>query len=262
MIQKFEFISYTTSNKVAVISFNRPDCYNAMNRTMKLEIIDALKEANYDDQVFSIIITHQGKAFSSGQDLNDRTVNPEEKIDLGMTLQTEWNPLVNAIYSSKKLVLAAVNGVVAGAGMSVALTCDYICCAPKTKFVSGFAQIGLCPDAGSSFLFAQSLGYPKSLEYFLSGTPLMSEDLLVLNLINQISENPFENVMNYAQKLSSLPPLAVYAIKQNLRYAQNHGRTETIERETHIQRYLGNTLDYREGVKAFIEKRPAQFKGQ
>jgi enoyl-CoA hydratase/carnithine racemase len=90
----------------------------------------------------------------------------------------------------------------------------------------------------------------------------MSEDLLVLNLINQISENPFENVMNYAQKLSSLPPLAVYAIKQNLRYAQNHGRTETIERETHIQRYLGNTLDYREGVKAFIEKRPAQFKGQ
>ena len=263
MSSQYETIKSENLGQTALITFNRPDCYNAMNKLMKNEIVQAIKTANKDTKIRSIILTGEGKAFSSGQDLNDRTVKAEHgPVDLGKTLETEWNPLVNAIYNSPKPVIAAINGVVAGAGVSVALTCDMLICVPKAKFVSGFAQIGLAPDAGSGHIMVKHLGYQKAYEFFLMGTQLLAEELMDKGLVNQISEAPLDEAKKLAEKINALPPLSVSMIKRNLHYAQDVSRQDCIERETYTQRFLGNSQDYQEGVKAFFEKRPAKFEGK
>ena len=247
---------------VAIIKFNRPDSYNSMNREMKLELIKTLKKLGQDSNVKSIILTGNGKAFSSGQDLNDRTVKSSEgPVDLGFTLETEWNPLVEAIRSNPKIVIAAINGVAAGAGLSVALSCDLKFTRPQIKFVCGFAQIGLVPDAGSSFILTKSLGYSKALEFILSGKPLLSEDLLNFGLINGINADEMEISLKAAHAIGELPPLAVFHVKKNLQFALDHSYEESLQRETALQRFLGRSHDYAEGVSAFFEKRKANFKG-
>ena len=248
-------------NGTCTITMNRPDVYNALNRETKLELISQIRKASRDEEVKSIILTGEGKAFSTGQDLNDRTVSGGPSVDLGYTLETEWNPLVMAIRESKKIVIGAINGVVAGAGISVALACDFIYAKDGIKFVSGFANIGLCPDAGSSFIFARALGYQKALEFFLTNAPLMSEDLEKAGMINYAGADFMDKVNDMAGKLNGMAPLSVENIKSNLQNALDQDFKESMRRETSTQRYLGNSKDYQEGLKAFFEKRKPEFKG-
>lgn len=250
-------------NGTCTITLNRPDVYNALTRDAKLELISQIRKAGRDESVKSIIITGSGKAFSTGQDLNDRTVQGGgEAVDLGYTLETEWNPLVNSIRECPKVVIGAINGVVAGAGMSVALACDFLFAAPGIKFVSGFAAIGLCPDAGSSFIFSRALGYQKALEFFLTNAPMMSEELHSAGLINHVGEDFLEKAKEMATKLNAMAPLSVENIKKNLQFALDQDFKESMRRETSTQRFLGNSQDYQEGLKAFFEKRKPEFKGQ
>jgi 2-(1,2-epoxy-1,2-dihydrophenyl)acetyl-CoA isomerase len=180
----FEFIETNIANNTLVITINREKVYNALNTKSKMEIIKAIKSAAKDDTVRSIVLTAKGKAFCSGQDLNDRTVNdPGKRVDIGKTIEEEWNPLVLAIRNSEKLVIGAINGVAAGAGLSVALACDIKVAAPGTRFICGFTQIGLAPDAGLSSALVRNLGYSKALEFSLMGKPLLAEDLEKFNLI-------------------------------------------------------------------------------
>ena len=163
----FKFINYKEENLTAIIEINRADVFNAMNVECKLEIIQAIKEANKNNNIRSIILTGAGKAFCSGQDLNDRNIQGKNgQIDLGHTLETEWLPLVNAIRDSKKIIIGAINGVCAGAGVSVAVACDLIIAKPNIKFVSAFSKLGLAPDAGSTYTFVRALGYQNALEFF------------------------------------------------------------------------------------------------
>lgn len=263
-MKAFEYILYEIQNGTALLTINRPDVYNAMNRSTKLELIEAITMANEDSKVRTLILTGQGKAFSSGQDLQDRAVmaNGGEAVDLGHTLNTEWNPLVSALRNSKKVVIGAINGVCAGAGLSVALACDFLIARPKVKFISGFAQIGLCLDAGSSHVLVRTLGYQKALGFSLLGEPLFSEDLVQVGLINAIEENEMAKAWEWTAKLNLLPPLAVERIKNNLQFAMDRNIQETIERETDSQRMLGKSWDYQEGVKAFFEKRKPHFQGR
>lgn len=242
------------------IKINRPEVYNALNLDAKMEIIQAIREANKDDEVRSLILTAEGKAFCSGQDLNDRNVQGE-KVDLGHTLKTEWNPLVNAIRNSKKLVIGAINGVAAGAGLSVAMACDLLVAKSGAKFVSGFSQLGLAPDAGSSFTFVKGLGHKQTLEFFLFNQPLFSEDLYAKGMINKVSDTPLEEARAMAVKINAMAPLSLELIKKNLQAAQENDFHNMIERETASQRFLGATNDYQEGLKAFFEKRKPQFSG-
>jgi 2-(1,2-epoxy-1,2-dihydrophenyl)acetyl-CoA isomerase len=241
---------------------NRPEMYNALNADAKMEVVQGIREANKNMAIRSIILTGKGKAFCTGQDLNDRSVQAiSGGVDLGHTLQTEWNPLVNSIRDSKKIVIAAVNGVCAGAGISVAIACDLLVSKPLVKFVGAFSKLGLAPDAGSTYTFARALGYQKAMEFFLMGIPLTAEEMLTAGLINAIDESPLERALSYASVINKLSPVSTETIKKNLKSALDSSYNQSMERETYTQRFLGNSSDYKEGLSAFLEKRDPQFTG-
>ena len=261
-MKTFENIKYEIINGTAVITINRPQVYNALNLQSKMEMISALSEANKDASVRSIILAAEGKAFCSGQDLNDRSVDASQgPVDIGHTLETEWNPLMNAIRNSDKLVIASIQGVCAGAGLSVALVCDLKIAAPGVRFISGFSQIGLAPDAGTSFMLVRQMGYTRALEFALLGKPLLSEQMLEYNYINRIAEVPLQAALELASEINNLAPLSVKMVKKNFQYANEKEFNEVLEREKYVQRYLGRTADYKEGVTSFLAKRKPQFKG-
>lgn len=258
----FETVKFEIKNGTAIITINRPQVYNALNVQGKLDIISAIREANKDTTVRSIILAAEGKAFCSGQDLNDRTVDASKgPVDIGHTIETEWNPLIQAIRTSDKLIIAAIQGVCAGAGLSVALAADMKIAAPGVRFISGFSQIGLAPDAGMSFMLVRQMGYTKALSFALLGKPLLSEEMLGYNFINSIAENPFEEALKLAGEINNLAPLSVKMVKKNFQYANEKDLSEVLDREKYVQRYLGFSQDYKEGVTAFLEKRKPQFKG-
>jgi 2-(1,2-epoxy-1,2-dihydrophenyl)acetyl-CoA isomerase len=259
----FEFIKYEINGRTAIITMNRPDVFNAMNVKTKKEIIDAIKNANKDSEVRTIILTGAGKAFTSGQDLNDRTVQASSgPVDLGHTVKTEWNPLIEAIRNSEKIVIAAINGVCAGAGLGVALACDLKISKPMVKFVSGFAQIGLTPDAGTSHILSRHLGYSKALEFAILGQPLLAEDMQSAGLVNLISEDEMSKAIEVAEKINNLAPKSISTIKKNFQFGMDHRFEAVSEKEMMSQRYLGWSKDYQEGVNAFLEKRKPIFKGE
>ena len=148
------------------INLNREKVYNALNRQAKLEIIEAINSAQDSSEIRAIILTANGKAFCTGQDLNDRTVSTSngEKPNLKKTLEEEWNPLINSIRNSSKIVIGAINGMAVGAGMSVALNCDYLICHPDTYFMAGFSKIGLAPDAGLTSVISSTYTRAQALE--------------------------------------------------------------------------------------------------
>lgn len=246
-----------------LITINRPDVYNALKAENKKEIERAIKAAGKMDEIKSLVLTAEGKAFCSGQDLNDRTVQGgENAVDLGKTLETEWNPLVQSMRQSKKPVIAAINGVVAGAGISVALSADLIIAKPGAKFVSGFSKLGLCPDAGSTYLLVRHLGYQRAMGAFYLNNPLTSENLVEVGLVNEITEDPKSRALEIAETLNQMAPLGLEIIKKNAQMAFEAAYNNVIETETASQRFLGASEDYQEGLKAFFEKRAPNFQGR
>ena len=258
----YETIDFKLDETVARITLNRPDRLNSFTGQMHEELRDALLRSA-DTRV--VILTGAGRAFCAGQDLNERTVASSDRpLDLGVTVETGWNPLIKALTGMAQPVIAQVNGVAAGAGANIALACDIVVAARSARFIQSFSAIGLIPDSGGSWILPRLVGQARAMGLALTGDPLPADKAEEWGLIWKCvdDEELAGEVDALAAKLASLPPLGLAAIKSIIR--STWGRT--LDEELHLQRdemrRLGFSEDYREGVSAFLEKRPANFTGR
>ena len=249
------------SGAIARITLNRPDRLNSFTVQMHEELRDAL--ANLGDARV-VILTGAGRGFCAGQDLNDRAVAPGETVDLGDTVEQCWNPLVRTLAAVPQPVIARVNGVAAGAGANIALACDIVVAAKSAKFIQSFSAIGLIPDSGGTWALPRLVGQARALGLALTGEPLPAEMAAEWGLIwKAVDDEALDaEVDAIADKLASLPPLGLAAIKEMIRSSWQHSLGEELDRQRDAMRRLGFTADYREGVAAFLEKRAPNFTGR
>jgi len=257
----YETIDFKIEGAIARITLNRPDRLNSFTAQMHSEMRDALDSLG-DARV--LILTGAGRGFCAGQDLNDRAVAPGEAVDLGVTVETSWNPLIRVLANLPQPVIARVNGVAAGAGANVALACDLVIAAKSAKFIQSFSALGLVPDSGGTWVLPRLVGQARALGLALTGDPLPAETAAEWGLIWKAVEDDAldAEVDALATKLASLPPLGLAAIKQMIRSSWQHSLDEELTHQRDAMRRLGYSEDYREGVAAFLEKRPAKFVGR
>ena len=257
----YETIDFVADGPIARLTLNRPDRLNSFTVRMHDEVGDALGRLG-DARV--VVLTGAGRGFCAGQDLNDRAVAPGETVDLGETVTQCWNPLVRALTSLPQPVIARVNGVAAGAGANIALACDIVVAAKSAKFIQSFSAIGLIPDSGGTWALPRLVGQARALGLALTGEPLAAEQAEQWGLIwKAVDDEALDaEVDAIARKLASLPPLGLAAIKDMIRTSWQYSLDEELERQAGAMRRLGFTQDYREGVAAFLEKRPPNFTGR
>jgi 2-(1,2-epoxy-1,2-dihydrophenyl)acetyl-CoA isomerase len=250
------------SGAIARITLNRPDRLNSFTAQMHQELRDALASV---DEARVVVLTGAGRGFCAGQDLNERTVaTGGHPTDLGVTVETSWNPLIETLTALPQPVIARVNGVAAGAGANIALACDLVVAAKSAKFIQSFSALGLIPDSGGSWHLPRLVGQARALGLALTGEPLPAEKAAEWGLIWKAVEDDAldSEVDEVATKFASLPPLGLAAIKSIIRTSSGRTLDQELDLQRDEMRRLGFTEDYREGVAAFLEKRPAQFKGK
>ncbi|MFD1795753.1 2-(1,2-epoxy-1,2-dihydrophenyl)acetyl-CoA isomerase [Paracoccus aurantiacus] len=255
----------TLEDGVLKLVLNRPDKLNSFNADMHLALRAGLERAERDREVRAVLLTGAGRAFCAGQDLGDRDPRKGGSApDLGATLDTYYNPNLRMIRGLPKPVICAVNGVAAGAGANIALACDIVLAAKSARFIQAFSKIGLVPDAGGSWSLPRILGEPRAKALALLAEPLGAEKAADWGLIWKAADDDAlqDEAMAIARKLAAGPTVGLGLTKQLIQQAAENGLSAQLDAERDAQRQAGRTADYREGVTAFLEKRPAEFKGK
>lgn len=259
---------YTTiltdlTDGIFTITLNRPEVYNAFNEQMTTDLQAAFKEAAKNDEIRVVILTGEGKAFCSGQDLKDAP-SGSGKRSLRDSLVRRYNPLIRAMRNLPKPIIASVNGVAAGAGCSLALACDYRICSKSAKLIEVFVRIGLVPDSGSSWFLVKYLGIAKAFELAATGRDIDSEEAEELGLVNKVvaADELKDETMKIAKTFAAGPTKAYGYIKKMMDKAANMSLDEALDYEVYMQEAAGRTADYTNAVEAFREKKKAEFKGK
>jgi 2-(1,2-epoxy-1,2-dihydrophenyl)acetyl-CoA isomerase len=247
----------------SVITLNRPERLNSFNELQHRELRAALEACAADAGVRAIVLTGAGRGFCAGQDLSDRDPSISgERPDLGKTLETWYNPLVRQIRAMQKPVVCAVNGVAAGAGANIALACDIVIAARSATFIQAFSKIALIPDAGGTYWLTRLVGEARAKALALTAQPLSAQDAADWGLIWKAvdDERLMEEAAGLATSFAAGPTHAYGLIKQAIHAASTNSLDEQLDLERRLQREAGMSDDYKEGVSAFLQKRPANYR--
>lgn len=256
----YQTIRLTHTDGYAVIAMNRPDVMNALNTQMRAELLHAVKAA--ETSARAIVLTGEGRAFCSGQDLGDGA--SVASANLERTLRDEYEPLLKAIFDCQVPTIAAVNGPAAGAGANLALAADVVIASENAVFLQAFARIGLIPDAGGTYWLPRQIGFARAMGAALFAEPVSAKQAVEWGMIwEAVPEAGFEaHWRRRAATLAAGPTVAYRHAKEALRQSYSNTMEEQLLLEARLQGRCGKTRDFREGVMAFLEKRPAQYEGR
>ena len=256
-------IEIKIENNVATITFNRPETFNSFNREMALLLQKKLDDCNVNDEVRAIVLTGNGKAFCAGQDLNEVT-SPEQNPGFRKILEEHYNPIIERIRAIEKPIIAAVNGVAAGAGANIALACDIVVAIETASFIQAFSKIGLIPDSAGTFFLPRLIGFQKASALMMLGDKVSAKDAEQLGMLYKVfaSEAFEDEVGKLAFKLAHMPTKALGFTKRLLNDSMENTLDQQLAMESDLQIEAAESEDYQEGVNAFIEKRKPVFKGK
>jgi 2-(1,2-epoxy-1,2-dihydrophenyl)acetyl-CoA isomerase len=255
-------IELKIENNVAWISLNRPEVFNSFNREMAFLLQETLDNCANDTNVRAIVITGNGKAFCAGQDLKEVT-DPELNPGFRKILEEHYNPIIQKIRTIEKPIIAAVNGVAAGAGANIALACDIVVAVEQASFIQAFSKIGLIPDSAGTFFLPRLIGLQKASALMMLGDKVTADEALNMGMIYKIYPIAFfeEEVMKLATTLANMPTKALGLTKRLLNQSMSNNLEQQLALESDLQIEASSSNDYKEGVTAFVEKRKPEFKG-
>jgi 2-(1,2-epoxy-1,2-dihydrophenyl)acetyl-CoA isomerase len=261
----YETIAVETADHVCTITLDRPDTFNAFSDQLTTDLAEALKQAERDRDVRVVVLTGSGKAFSSGQDLaelKDRYV-PGYVPELSRDLHKRYNPIIRRVCGMPKPVIAAVNGVAAGAGCSLALACDLRIASEHASFIEVFINVGLIPDSGSSYFLPRLVGHARAMELACTGRKVKADEAERLGLVNKVvpADALVDETNALAATLAGMPAKAIALTKRLFNQSLGHDLDQQLEAEAFAQETAGLTSDHMEGVMAFLEKRKPEFTG-
>ena len=257
----YNSIKFSINEGVATICLNRPDVFNAFNEEQSFEMQSALKAVKKDDKIRVLVITGEGRAFCSGQDL--KSIAGSKNRSLSESLYKRYNPMIKALRNLEKPIICRLNGVAAGAGASLAFACDFIVASEKSSFVEAFVGVGLVLDSGSSYFLPRLVGTQRAFEMATMGNKIKAQQAFEWGMVNRLvpHEQLDQTVEEVAEYYSKAPTKAIGMMKKMLNKSSTSTLEDMLQCEAYCQEIAGRSSDYKEGVSAFNDKRKPQFKG-